>query len=137
MRNKLLFRAKIHEGRQTLLCLFGITIWVSNHYRTAGWFRFFGTGLKWKHQTVGLTFSERNVYSKFVKIGRWVIAYLPKIRIDAPTEAQKTISQEELNRNRVAAWVNMWKDAPRMWGVKFMSQGNKETDCLPSLKGDS
>jgi hypothetical protein len=135
MKNRFLFRAKIFEGRQTILRLFGVAIWGSNHYRNAGWFRLFGRGLKWKHETVGLTFSERNGYSKFVRAGKWIVAYLPKINIDAPIESQKAISKEGLDRNRVAAWISMWEDAPRMWGVKFISQGSKETDCLPSLKG--
>ena len=39
-----------------------------------GWFRIFGKGLKWKDfSQYGLTFSERNYYDKWIKIGKWII----------------------------------------------------------------
>ena len=77
MKTELQFRLKIHDGTQYKLRLFGVTCWVSNHLANAGWFRLFGRGLKWKHESLGLLFSERNGYTKYLKIGKWVIGYLP------------------------------------------------------------
>lgn len=37
-----------------------------------GWFRLFGIGLSWKHENCGLTFGQRNGYSKYVRIGKWI-----------------------------------------------------------------
>lgn len=77
-KNEIQFRLKISGGTQYYLRLLGVTIWVSNHFRNAGWFRFFGAGLKWKHQSLGLIFSERNGYVKYFKLGQWIIGYLPR-----------------------------------------------------------
>lgn len=62
---------------QYKLRLFGVTCWVSNHFANAGWFRLFGRGLEWKHESLGLRFSERNGNKKYLKVGNWVIGYLP------------------------------------------------------------
>ena len=78
MDNEFQFRLKIEEGTQYKFRLFGFTIWVSNHFSDIGWFRLFGRGLKWKKETLGLTFSERNGYKKYLKINGWIISYLPK-----------------------------------------------------------
>lgn len=44
-----------------------------------GWFRLFNKGLSWKNVNVmGLNFSERNGFSKYLKMGKWIISYLPK-----------------------------------------------------------
>jgi len=48
------------------------------HFKDTGWFRLFGRGLKWKHESLGLLFSERNGYTKYLKIGKWIIGYLPR-----------------------------------------------------------
>lgn len=77
MNNQIQFRLKIHDGTQYKLRLFGIDIWISNHFSDSGWFRFFGAGLKWKHERLGLLFGERNGYTKYLKIGKWIIGYLP------------------------------------------------------------
>lgn len=77
MKTELQFRVKIHEGTQYKLRLFGVTLWVSNHLVNAGWFRLFGKGIKWKHENLGLLFSERNGYRKYLKLGKWIIGYLP------------------------------------------------------------
>lgn len=49
-------------------------------YRTKGvwWFRFFkGYGLHGKNiKLIGLSFSERNGYSKYLKLGSWIIKTL-------------------------------------------------------------
>ena len=49
--------------------------------KDAGWFRVFGRGLRWKHEKVGLTFSERERYRKYFKIGKWIFGYLPKSKL--------------------------------------------------------
>lgn len=77
MKGTFQFRLKIHDGTQYKFGLFGITIWISNHFSYAGWFRLFGIGVSWKHESLGLLFSQRNGYSKYIKIGKWVISYLP------------------------------------------------------------
>jgi hypothetical protein len=52
----------------------------SFYYRKEfGWFRLFNKGLSWKNVNImGLKFSERNGFSKYLKIGKWIISYLPK-----------------------------------------------------------
>ena len=50
------------------------------HYKGDGfyWFRLFGRGLKFKDITKHrLLFSERNGYEKYIKIGNWIVGYLP------------------------------------------------------------
>ena len=64
------------NGRQYVFSLFGITFWVINVFPKTGWFRLFGKGIKWKHEDVGLLFSERNGYTKYIKIGKWIFSYL-------------------------------------------------------------
>lgn len=53
--------------------LFGVTCWASSINRKGGWLRIFGYGLTWKHETEGLMFSERMGYTKYLKIGKWII----------------------------------------------------------------
>lgn len=41
---------------------------------------------------------------------------------------------EELDEARVKAFIHMWENAPMVYhGIKMLSNGNKETDCLPYL----
>jgi hypothetical protein len=50
-------------------------------YKSNGffWFRFFGRGFCFKDSSKHrLLFSQRNGYSKYLKIGGWIISYLPK-----------------------------------------------------------
>jgi len=49
-------------------------------YNKGGWFRIFGIGMKWKHEKLGLLFSERIGKRKYIKIGSWVFGYLPYIK---------------------------------------------------------
>jgi len=77
-KNQFQFRLKIPEGTQYRLTLFGVAIWVSSHFNTQGWARLFGRGLKWKHESLGLMFSQRAGLTKYVKIGKWVVSYLPR-----------------------------------------------------------
>ena len=48
--------------------------------KNAGWFRIFGIGIKWKHEKLGLLFSERIGKRKYIKIGSWIFGYLPYIK---------------------------------------------------------
>lgn len=41
-----------------------------------GWFRFFGIGLSWKHENYGLTFSQRNGYFKYIRIGKRIFCFI-------------------------------------------------------------
>jgi hypothetical protein len=42
-----------------------------------GWFRILGKGLLWKNLLIHrLSFSERNGYKKYIKIGNWAIGFL-------------------------------------------------------------
>jgi hypothetical protein len=39
-----------------------------------GWFRIFGVGLSWRDiGAYGLLFSERNGYSRYLRIGKWIV----------------------------------------------------------------
>lgn len=64
----------LQKIRQRKLRLFGCTFFMSNSYKYAGWFRFMGIGLRWKHESIGLFFSERQGYTKYIKIGKWIIS---------------------------------------------------------------
>lgn len=60
------------------LRLFGFRFWSFYYHNKFGWCRLFGKGLKWKDISIhGLTFSERGGYSKGLRIGKWLISYLP------------------------------------------------------------
>jgi hypothetical protein len=62
--------------------VFKISILAFSYYNHAGWFRFFGFGLHWKDSTKhDLSFSERNGYRRYVKIGKWIVGYLPKYKL--------------------------------------------------------
>lgn len=54
-------------------------LWVSYYKNRFGWFRLFGSGLKIKDTTYHpLLFSERNGYTKGIKIGSWYIGILKR-----------------------------------------------------------
>lgn len=55
---------------------FDLRLWASYTSSKMGWFRIFGVGLCWKHESKGLMFSERNGYRKYIKIGKWIIKFL-------------------------------------------------------------
>ena len=61
--------------------ILNLSYYKSTH-KKCGWFRLFGIGLKWKHINNGLTFSERNGYKKYLRIGNWIISYLPYSIVD-------------------------------------------------------
>lgn len=49
--------------------------------KDTGWVRIFGIGIKWKHQKLGLLFSERFGKRKHLKIGSWIFGYLPYVKL--------------------------------------------------------
>lgn len=59
--------------------LFGFN-WFSCFYQNRfGWFRLFGIGLVWKDKSIhGLTFSQRNGYTRGISIGKWYISNIKK-----------------------------------------------------------
>ena len=61
---------------QYTLSLFNYTFYVSCHSKKNGWLRLFGKGIKWKHEDLGLIFSERIGKTKYIKIRKWIIGYL-------------------------------------------------------------
>lgn len=71
------FKIKLKKSKGYKLRLFNVTLWESNYFVNAGWFRLFGIGIKWKQEKLGYLFSERNGYKKYFKVGKWVISYLP------------------------------------------------------------
>lgn len=46
--------------------------------KNRGWIRIFGYGIKWKHISNGLNFSERNGHKRYLIIWDYIIGYLPK-----------------------------------------------------------
>jgi hypothetical protein len=54
--------------------------WLSYAYSATGppmgWFRIFGYGIRFKHISRGLMFSERNGYRRFYKIGNYYFGFL-------------------------------------------------------------
>jgi hypothetical protein len=80
MNKYLTYFDKMHlsdDSTQYVLRLFGVTCWASIHSKKCSWFRIFGRGLMWKHIDNGLRFSERNGYKKYLRIGKWIVEYLP------------------------------------------------------------
>ena len=67
-----------------------------HYYNKFGWIRLFGKGLKFKDTSIhDLFFSERNGYSKGLRIGNWYISCLHnnffyKDKIIEPTKEQIT-----------------------------------------------
>ena len=71
---------KILGATQYTLKILRVRVLIINLAKKWGWFRLFGRGVKWKHEEQGLMFSERNGYTKYLKIGKWVIAILKKVK---------------------------------------------------------
>ena len=45
------------------------------------WFRIFGKGLVFKHESLGLTFSQRFGKTKYTEMFGWIITFAPKKKI--------------------------------------------------------
>ena len=67
---------ELNNKTEYILSIFGLKYFCIVLYSDKGWFRLFGKGLKWKHESLGLTFSERNGFKKYIKIWKWFISYL-------------------------------------------------------------
>jgi len=74
-------KLEMQKENHLIFRLFGVTVWASTYHPEYGWFRIFGRGLTWKHENRGLLFSERNGYKKYIKLGKWIIRYLPKTKV--------------------------------------------------------
>jgi hypothetical protein len=74
---------KDHKNPKTYsLKLFGICILSFYYNNRFGWIRLFGIGVKWKDFSIHpLIFSERHNFEKYLKLGNWIIGYLPKSKI--------------------------------------------------------
>ena len=66
------------NSTQYVFRLFGTTIFAAIKSEYIFWFRIFGYGLMVKHKNYGLKFSERIGKSKYLKIGNYILNYLPK-----------------------------------------------------------
>ena len=71
--NNLIFKTLYCSGAIQYVILKNIIIC---KYSNGGWFRIFGIGIKWKHEKLGLIFSERIGKRKYIKTGKWVFGYL-------------------------------------------------------------
>ena len=46
-----------------------------------GWIRLFGIGICYKHKSLGLTYSQRYKYSKYIQVFNYIFVYLPKLKV--------------------------------------------------------
>jgi hypothetical protein len=68
----------ISNYKQYVLRLFGVGIWATCTSKDAGWIRILGKGISWKDTTTQEPlFSERNGYRKNIRIGKWLLTWLP------------------------------------------------------------
>ncbi len=69
----------LNKGFQYSLDISGKSVWVSYFDGKYGFFRLFDFGLRIKDiSDYGLTLLERTGEKKFIRIGKWVINYLPR-----------------------------------------------------------
>lgn len=67
------------ETKQYNFKLFKYSVLCITYGEGMGWFRLFGVGLSWKDfSKYGYTFSQRLGKTKYFKLGKWIISYLPK-----------------------------------------------------------
>ena len=78
MKKTTIFTRKRFGEKHIVAYILKVPVWMSVRSKTYGWFRLFGRGIKWKHESEGLIFSEREGYRKYLKIGKWIFGYLPK-----------------------------------------------------------
>jgi hypothetical protein len=65
---------KMHRAE---LKLFGVRIWQHNSGKNFFWFRIFGYGFLFSNDTKPKLFSERNGFTKSIRISRYMIKWLP------------------------------------------------------------
>lgn len=58
-------------SKQTIFRLFGICLWSCLVGKYCGWFRFFGVGLTWTHNSIPPMFSERIGKRKKITVGNY------------------------------------------------------------------
>lgn len=63
---------------QFIVRIFGYCLFAFSKSKNSAWFRIFGSGLKWKHVSQTLLFSERYGYRKFITICNWRVFLLKK-----------------------------------------------------------
>jgi len=61
---------------QTSLSLFGFILWACLRTNDSGWFRIFGIGITWTHNSIPPMFSERIGKRKKIKVGNYRYGYL-------------------------------------------------------------
>ena len=75
-----MFKQNVEElpngSKQTTFRMFGFPIYCSLTKGGSGWFRIFGIGLTWKHDTIQPMFSERIGKRKKIKIGEYRYGFL-------------------------------------------------------------
>ena len=69
------------EEMSMLFSVFNLEIWSSYFRRHFYWIRIFGRGVCWQNGRLG--FRKRYGYKKYLKLGKWTIEYLPKIKNDS------------------------------------------------------
>lgn len=67
---------KTDNINQYCLSIFNISVFVVSSLKNRYWFRVFGFGLRIKHKSIPLRFSERNGYSKYKTVGNYRISLL-------------------------------------------------------------
>ncbi len=65
-------------SKQTTLRLFGYVFFSCLRARKSGWFRLFGIGATWTHNSIKPCFSERIGKRKVLKLGNYRFRYLKK-----------------------------------------------------------
>lgn len=72
---------ELAEGStQTTLRLFNVICWACLRTKNNGWFRLFGVGISWTHNSITPMFSERIGKRKKLTIGNYRYGYLkPRI----------------------------------------------------------
>ena len=63
-------------GTQIIIRPFGYSLFILCYSNLWGWVRILGRGIKWKHEKIGLLFSERNGYRKYIKLFGWIFSTL-------------------------------------------------------------
>ena len=69
-------------GKDWSIKIFKYRIFTIYFGNRIGWFRLFGVGMKWKDlRKHDLLFSERNGYTKYIRIRNWTFGYLKRSKI--------------------------------------------------------
>ena len=67
-------KKRLDNGKNFSLWVGNCRVFCGNISKYSWWFRVFGRGISCRNGNVwGLRFSERNGYSKYMRIGKWII----------------------------------------------------------------